>query len=67
MNYREIFDALAEQAWSVTRTANNHYRATPPDRTKPIVHFSTSEEPRAIRNTIKRLERSGFSWTTRAA
>lgn len=58
-----IFEKLKDQGWAVERTKGNHWRAVPPDKTKQIVHFARMAEPRAIKNAIAELKRSGFVWS----
>lgn len=60
--YREIIDALLRQGWEVEQTTQGHYRAAPPDRSQGIVHFSTSEDPHALMNTIRDLKKRGLTW-----
>jgi transcriptional regulator with XRE-family HTH domain len=62
LDIRTVFDKLKEQGWGIERTNNGHWKALPPDRTRTIVYFSRTDEPRAIRNTIADLRRSGFVW-----
>lgn len=62
LDFRSVHRALAEQGWRVEQTQMGHYKAAPPDRTRTIVHFSESNDPRAIRNTITNLKKSGFAW-----
>lgn len=57
-----VFESLRRQGWEVDRTARGHWRATPPDKGKKIVHFAVSSEPRALQNTISELRRNGFVW-----
>lgn len=63
-DFRPIIEALREQGWAIKMTADRHVRATPPDRNKPLVHFAMSNEPRAIKNAVAELRRSGFVWDT---
>lgn len=60
--YKEIIAELERQGWSVDITSSMHYKATPPDKTKPLIHFSTSVDPHAILNNIKKLRQNGFVW-----
>ena len=59
-DYRVLISDLEAQGWRVIQLDASHYRAMPPDKSMPIVHFSTSNEPRAIKNTLARLKRSGY-------
>lgn len=61
-DFRGIVAELEEQGWEIGQISGTHYRATPPDKEKPLVHFSVSADPRAIKNTIADLRRSGFVW-----
>lgn len=61
-DFKPILSALRDQDWEITQTTQGHYRARPPDPTKPIVHLSTSYDPRALKNTIQELKKSGFVW-----
>lgn len=54
--------ALEIQGWRVAKTGQGHYRAAPPDTGKAVCHFSTSSEPRAFKNTVAQLRRSGLVW-----
>lgn len=53
---------LEAQGWVLERRSSGHWKGTPPDRTKSIVHFSESSEPRAFRNTLADLRKQGFIW-----
>lgn len=65
-DFRRIFAALERQGWGVTQNANGHYRAVPPGNGS-IVHFATSSnDHRAVRNTIRDLRASGFVWPEQA-
>jgi len=65
-DFSEIADALRDQGWTLEKTADNHMKAFPPDKTKSMVVFSAkSGDFRAIRNTIAQLRRSGFQWPPR--
>ncbi len=61
-DFKPVIAALRDQDWEVTQTTQGHYRARPPDPTKPIVHLSTSYHPRGLKNTIQELRKSGFIW-----
>lgn len=57
---RKLVETLKAQGWEIHQLKNNHYRALPPDKTKPIVVIdSTPSDHRAWQNTISRLRRSG--------
>lgn len=60
--YKEIIAELERQGWRVEMTSSMHYKATPPDPAKTLVHFSTSVDPHAILNNIKKLRQNGFVW-----
>ena len=59
---RPIIQELRAQGWKLEDTNNGHARARPPDPRHDIVVFSRCEEPRAIRNVISQLKKSGFIW-----
>jgi hypothetical protein len=59
-DYRSLNSALLQQGWTLESTNNGHTKAIPPDREQQIVLFSPSNDPRAFKNTIHRLQRSGF-------
>jgi hypothetical protein len=61
-DFRGIVAELEDQGWEISQISGTHYRATPPDKEKPLVHFSVSADPRAIKNTVADLRRSGFVW-----
>lgn len=61
-DYKPIIAELRVQGWTVDRTGQGHYRAAPPDRSRPIVHFSASDDFHALKNTVKDLSKSGFIW-----
>jgi hypothetical protein len=61
-DFRPIVDALRAQGWELTQTERGHWRAAPPDKTKPLVHFAESNEVRALKNCISQLRQSGFVW-----
>jgi hypothetical protein len=60
--YRPIVNALHDQGWEVEQTTKGHWKATPPDKTKPVVHFSYSGDYRSVPNCIRDLKRSGLLW-----
>ncbi len=61
-DYRALDPALSEQGWEVELTSNGHVKATPPGKEQQIVHYSKSSDPRAFKNTLQNLRRSGFVW-----
>jgi len=61
-DFRPIVVELRHQNWNVEQTSQGHWKAVPSDPTKKLVHFSASAEPRAIKNTIQDLKKSGFVW-----
>ncbi len=62
-DYRPIIRALRAQGWGLTQNANGHFRAVPPGGDAQIVHFSTSSnDHRALRNTVRDLRANGFVW-----
>jgi hypothetical protein len=60
--YKEIFSALDDQGWTVEQTNRGHFKAVPPDKTKPIIVISMSDDPHAYMNNIRDLKRGGFIW-----
>lgn len=61
-DFKPIIRELRAQGWEVEPTSQGHYRARPPDQTRQIVHFSMSNDPRALKNTLSNLRASGFRW-----
>jgi len=61
-DYRPLINELIAQGWTIDETAQGHWKAVPPDRTKPLVHFAMSDDPRGLRNTVRDLKRAGFVW-----
>jgi len=61
-DYKEIVEELPRQGWSVTMTTQGHWKAVPPDPTKTIIHFSTSDDHHALMNTLRDLRKQGFQW-----
>lgn len=59
-DWKKLRTQLSNAGWQIDRTNNGHWKATPPDPTKGIVHFSDSNDPRAFKNTVADLRRSGF-------
>lgn len=59
---RVLIRKLNEQGFSVSQTGRGHWRVVPPDPSKSLVHFSRLEEPRAFKNTLSDLRKSGFRW-----
>lgn len=59
-----LVDACREQGWDVTQTTQGHWRCAPPDKTKQVVHIGgrSAGDPRAIKNSIAELRRSGLIW-----
>jgi len=60
--FKRILEELDNQGWAAEKTANGHYKLTPPDSSKQIVHMSDSGDPRAVMNAIRDLRGSGFTW-----
>jgi len=57
---RELVKTLSNQGWSVEKTAKNHFRFIPPDKTKDIVIQSgTSSDHRSYTKLVSYLRRSG--------
>ena len=61
-SYKPIIAALQQQGFTVTQTTSGHFKAVPPDRDKPLVHFSTSADTHAYKNILRQLRQSGFVW-----
>lgn len=60
--YKDVFEALDNQGWTVEPTSRGHFKAVPPDKNKTIVVISTSDDPHAYMNNIRDLKRGGFIW-----
>ena len=58
----EIIVELERQDWVVKKTGNNHYSAAPPDKTKSLVVFSTTDDVHGQMNMVRDLKRRGFIW-----
>lgn len=61
-DYKALDSALLDQGWALEATKEGHTRAVPPDRNQQIVHYSSSNDPRAFKNAVSQLRRSGFVW-----
>lgn len=61
-DWKGLRSMLEAQGWTLEKRTTGHMKATPPDRTKSIVHFAQSNEPRAFRNTLADLKKQGFVW-----
>lgn len=61
-DFRPIITELKNQGWVIEQTTQGHFKAVPPDNNRPLVHFSASCEPRALKNTLQNLRNSGFMW-----
>jgi hypothetical protein len=57
-----VITELERQGWEVERTSQGHWRARPSDKTKQLVHFSTSDDRHSLKNVLADLRRSGFEW-----
>lgn len=66
-DWKEIMAELTRQGWKLEPTTKRHMKATPPDKAKQIVHFSTSgsESTRSMQNSLGQLRKSGFVWSKR--
>jgi len=60
--FKPIISELSNQGWHLETNSNGHYKATPPDPTKKLIHFSDSNDPRAVHNALRDLRASGFVW-----
>jgi ElaB/YqjD/DUF883 family membrane-anchored ribosome-binding protein len=59
---RELIRALREQNWRVEQTGQGHYKGFAPDG-HTLVTFCDTTEPRAMKNNLAELRRSGqFQW-----
>lgn len=62
-DYRPIIKALKQQLWRLESTSKDHIKAFPPNLADSMVCFSlNSGDPRALKNTIQDLRKSGFVW-----
>lgn len=61
-DYVEILSALRSQGFTLTRTAEGHWRAASPNPAVQVVFFAVSAERRAMKNTIALLRRAGLAW-----
>lgn len=61
-DWRVVEQALRDQGWRLERTGNGHFKAFPPDRTKRMVVLAESNDPRAFKNQLSDLRKSGFLW-----
>lgn len=59
---REIVRELERQRWRVEPTAKGHFKAYPPDGRAMVTFGPVGNDPRAIKNIIAQLRRSGFCW-----
>ncbi len=61
-----IIDILREavkQGWRVEKTASGHFKAIPPDpKQRLVIVGGNASDPRAIKNVIAQMRRSGFIW-----
>ena len=62
----DSFDAvlaeLKNQGWRVDRTGDGHFKCFPADVTRVMVTIARSNDPRALKNAISFLRKSGFVW-----
>lgn len=57
---QEIVGKLVAQGWRIEGGHGRHYKAFPPDPSKPMVVFAaTPSDWRSMRNAISQLRRSG--------
>lgn len=62
-DFRPLFRALKEQAWTCEETSGGHFKLYPPDKSKEMVRMATTSHCyRAIKNVIRDLKASGFIW-----
>jgi hypothetical protein len=58
---RRLIEVAESQGWAIGVTGGNHLRFIPPDRTKPMVHMSsTPSDHRAVKNLEGQLRRAGL-------
>jgi predicted RNA binding protein YcfA (HicA-like mRNA interferase family) len=62
---RALRRALLDQGFTVTPTRGGHFRITKSDTTLLVFVPSTPSDPRALKNAVALLRRSGFSWRGR--
>lgn len=60
MTTKELIRELRKQDFEVDQTSQGHYRVKPPDPDASIVHMSDSRDPRAWKNSVSQLRKSGF-------
>jgi hypothetical protein len=61
-HWEPVVDELKRQGYIVERSEGNHWSVRSPQGGRPV-HFSYSNEPRAIKNTLADLRRTfGFEW-----
>lgn len=60
--WQALIRELRTQGFTVHRTTRGHYSARGRDRSKPVIHFAESSDPRAIQNTLRDLRKAGFKW-----
>lgn len=65
LDWRSVLKELRVQNWTLSKNNNGHWKAVPPDPSLPLVTFSESGDPRAIKNTLRDLRDSGFQWNER--
>jgi len=59
---RRLIEVAESQGWAIEITGGNHLRFIPPDRTKPMVHMSsTPSDHRAVKNLEGQLRRAGLT------
>jgi hypothetical protein len=61
-DYRTLIQELETQGWKTEQLNGTHWRVTPADATKEMVHFAMSDDPHAYENNLTRLRKSGFVW-----
>jgi hypothetical protein len=63
LDLKDIRKELKRQGWSEEQRSSGHWRFTPPDPTRQLVHYSGSPSDwRSIRNLVGELRRQGFEW-----
>jgi hypothetical protein len=66
-DFRTILQALKDQGWTITPTANARSKCVPPRADLDIVFISETANRAAQQNTLKDLRRSGFVWESEEA
>lgn len=60
--FRDIFDAMRNQGWTLTKTSRGHWKCLSPHSGTQPVFMSDSGDHRAVKNTIRDLTKNGLIW-----